>query len=130
MKSEEVVEMRIDVDMRLVLEYYIPMLAVWILAMFLFHASDFKEGKVLVVVGLYALFSLVLFAHLVLIQIVYLAESRKIIVATTFLNVILHQYPLFYTVITQTADPLIIGWIIINLTVSVFKMFDRLYLNN
>jgi len=127
MKSEEVVEMKIDVDMRLVLEYYIRMLAVWILAMFLFHASDFKEGKALVVVGLYALFSLVLFVYLVLIQIVYLAESRKIIVATAFLNVILHQYPLFYMVITKTADPLIIGWIIFSMAFFVFKMFDRLW---
>jgi len=125
MKGEEVAKMRIEVDMRLVWKYYIPMLAVWILAMFLFHASAFKEGKALVVVGLYAIFSLVLFVYLVFTQIVYLAESRKIIVATTFLNVVLHQYPLFYMVITQTADPLIIGWIIFSLTVSVFKMFDR-----
>jgi hypothetical protein len=127
MKSEEVGKMRIEVDMELVLEYYIPMLVVFIFAMFLLHASAFKEGKALVVIGLYALFSLVLFAYLVLTQIVYLAESRKIIVATTFLNLILHQYPLFYMSITQVEDPLIIGWIIFSMGFSVFKMFDRLW---
>jgi len=127
MRSEEVAKMRIEVDMGLALKYYIPMLAVFIPAMFLLHASAFKEGKALVVVGLYALFSLVLFANLVLIQIVYLVESRKIIVATIFLNLILHQYPLFYMLITQAADPLIIGWIIFNMGFFVFKMFDRLW---
>ncbi len=119
--------MRIEVDIKLVLKYYIPMLVVWTLAMFLFHASAFKEGKALVVVGLYALFFLVLFAYLVLIQIVYSAESRKIIVATTFLIVILHQYPIFYMVITQTADPMIIGWIIFSIAFYLFKLFGRLW---
>ncbi len=119
--------MRIEVDMRLVWKYYIPMLFVLIPAMFLLHASAFKEGKALVVVGLYTLYFLVLFAHLVLIQIVYSAESRKIIVATTFLNIILHQYPIFYMVITKTADPMIIGFTLFNTGFSVFKMFDRLW---
>jgi len=126
MKSEEVVEMRIEVDMSLVLKYYIPMLILVIPAMFLLHASDFKEGKALVVVGLYALFSFVLFANLVLIQIVYLAESRKIVVATAFLNLILQQYPIFYMVITKTVDSMILAFILISIFLSVFKMFGRL----
>ncbi len=119
--------MRIDVDMGLVWKYYIPMLVILILAMFLLHASAFKEGKALVVVGLYTLYSLVLFAHLVLIQIIYSAESRKIVAATTFLSVILHQYPIFYMVITQTADPIIIVFTLFNIGFSVLKMFDRLW---
>ncbi len=115
--------MRIEVDMRLVWKYYIPMLVVWTLAMFLFHASAFKEGKALVIVGLYALLFLVLFAHLVLIQIVYSAESRKIKVATAFLSMILHQYPIFYMKITQTEDPLIWGWIIFSMGFYLYKLF-------
>jgi hypothetical protein len=126
MKSEEVVEMRIDVDMGLVLKYYIPMLILIIPAMFLLHASDFNEGKALLVLGLYALFSFVLFANLVLIQIVYLAESRKIIVATTFLNLILQQYPIFYMVITQTVDIMILTFILISISLFVFKVLSRL----
>jgi len=118
--------MRIEVDMSLVLKYYIPMLILVIPAMFLLHASDFKEGKALVVVGLYALFSFVLFANLVLIQIVYLAESRKIVVATAFLNLILQQYPIFYMVITKTVDSMILAFILISIFLSVFKMFGRL----
>ncbi len=115
--------MRIEVDMRLVLKYYIPILVVWILATFLFHASAFKEGKALVVVGLYALLFLVLFAHLVFIQIVYEAKSRKIKVATAFLSLLLHQYPIFYMKITQTEDPLILGWIIFIMGFYLYKLF-------
>jgi hypothetical protein len=125
-RSEEVVEMRIEVNMRLVWKYYIPMLFLLIPAMFLIHKSAFKEGKALVIAGLYALFSFVLFTHLVLIQIMYLVKSKKIVVATTFLNMILHTYPLFYMLIIQTADLMIITFIIISIPLSVFRMFCRL----
>jgi len=118
--------MRIGVDMRLVWKYYIPMLILVILAMFLLHASAFKEGKALVVIGLYALFSLVLFAHLVFTQIVYLAKSRKIVAATTFLQLVLLQYPLFYMAINQIADLMIITFILINVPLTVLKMLARL----
>jgi hypothetical protein len=124
-KSKEVVEMRI-VDMRLVLKFYVPMLIMLIPAMFLIHAPALKEGKFLAVLGLYALFSFVLFANLVFLQIVYLVKSREIMAATTFLNLILYQYPLFCMVITQTGDLLIITFILISISLSVFKMLDRL----
>ncbi len=119
--------MRIEVDMKLVLKYYIPMLLLLIPAMFLLNASAFKEGKALVVVGLYALVFLVLFANLVFIQILYRVKSKKIVKATTYLSVILNAYPLFYMVITNTTDLLVLALTFFYIAIFVFVMFDRLW---
>jgi CDP-diglyceride synthetase len=111
--------------MRDVLKYYMPMLVLLISGMFLIHAEDLTEGKFLTAAGLYILFSLVLFANMVSIRVVYSARSRNIIRATTFLSLLLNAYPSFYMLITQTADPLIIFSQLIVVAYSSFAAFDR-----
>jgi len=113
--------------MRDVLKFYIPMLIVLISIMFASHAPALKEGKALAVIGLYTLFSLVLFASMVLLRVGYFAEGRSITRATTFLSLILNVYPILYMLITQTADPVIISLTILIAVAAVYMMIDRLY---
>jgi len=111
--------------MRVVLKYYIPMLVLLISGMFLIHAEDLTGGKVLTVVGLYALFALVLFVNMVLIGVGYSARRKNIARAAIFLSLLFNTYPSFYMLITKTADPLIITSQIIIAAYSSFVAFDR-----
>jgi hypothetical protein len=116
----------VEVDMRLVLRFYTPMLLMLIPTMFLINSSDLKEGKALTVVGLYALYSLVLFATLVLIQVGYLVRSRDMVIATTVLIGLLNVNPFFYMAITQVANTLIIVLALVSFVLAVYVMLNRL----
>lgn len=110
---------------REILKFYVPLIVISIPGMFLLHAEDLTNGNALAVVGLYALYFLVILANFVFIHVVYLAESREIARATVFLSLLVNFLPISYMLISQTADLFVVSGVLILLLYSLFAFLDR-----